>query len=202
MTGLALGSTATDDDRFAFGLFDVARDAGDRAAGADARHENIDGAVGVVPNFRPRRRFVDGGIRGIAELLQQHVTAGLRRLDFLSLGDRAAHAARALGQHQLRAVGDQQFAPLEAHRIRHGQRQRNISRGGDEGERDAGVAAGRFDQLLAGTKQAALLGVPDHRGTDSAFYRIRRIASFNLAEDRRRRAVGDAVEPYQRRVAD
>src|SRR5271170_8417486 len=84
------------DDRFAFGLFDVARNAGDSAAGADARHENIDGAVRVVPDFRPRRRFVDGGIRRIAELLQQHVTAGLRRLDFLGLRDRAAHAARAL----------------------------------------------------------------------------------------------------------
>jgi hypothetical protein len=32
----------------------------------------------------------------------------------------------------------------------------------DEGQRDAGVAAGGLDELLAGPEQAALLGVPDH----------------------------------------
>src|SRR5208283_929432 len=190
------------DDRFALGRFDVARNAGDRAAGADACHENIDGAVGVVPDFRPCRRFVDGGIRGVAELLQQDIAVGRGRLDFLGLRDRTAHAARAFSQHQFRAVSDQQFAALEAHRIRHRQRQRNVAGRGDEGERDSGVTAGRFNQFLARTKQAALFGVPDHRGADSAFNGVRRVASFDLAEDRRRRAVGDAVEPHQRRVAD
>ena len=81
-------------------------------------------------------------------------------------------------------------------------RQRNVARGRDEGERDASVAAGRFNELLAGTKQAALFGVPDHRGADSVLDGIRGAAPFDLAEDRRWRAVGDAVEPYQRRVAD
>ena len=110
--------------------------------------------------------------------------------------------ARALGQHQLRAVGDQQLAALEAHRIRHRQGQRDIASGGDERERDAGVAAGRLDQLLAGTEQAALLGVPDHRGADAVLDGIRGAAPFDLAENCRGRAVDDAVEPHQRRMSD
>src|SRR5208282_3355619 len=190
------------DDRLAFGPFDVARDSGDGAAGADAGHEDVDGAVGVIPYFRAGGRFVDGRIGGILELLEQDVAIRRRRRDFLGLGDRSVHAARAFGQYEVCAVGNQQFPALEAHRIRHRQGQREVAGGRDERERDAGVAAGRFDQFFAGTEQAALFRIPDHRSPDSAFYGIGRVASFNLAENDCRSAVGHAVEPHQRRVSD
>ena len=61
-------------DRLALGVLDVARDAGDRAAGADAGDENVDRAVGVVPDLRTGGLFVDRRIGRVLELLQQHVT--------------------------------------------------------------------------------------------------------------------------------
>ena len=92
----------------------------------------------------------------------------------------------ALGQHELGAESDEQLAPLDAHRLRHGQGERDAARGGDEGERDAGVAAGRLDELLARPEQAALLGVPDHRRADAALDRIGGIAPLDLGQNRRR----------------
>src|SRR5271166_1266107 len=103
---------------------------------------------------------------------------------------------------KLRAIGDQELPPLEAHRLGHRQRDRNAARGGDEGERNAGVAAGRLDDFLAWPQDAALLGVPDQRRADAALDRIGRIAALDLGEHRRRRTVGCAVEADQRRMAD
>ena len=40
----------------------------------------------------------------------------------------------------------------------------------------------------------------DHRGANSAFDGVGRIAAFNLAENYRRRAVDHAVEPHQGRM--
>src|SRR5690606_7643934 len=40
-------------------VLDVARDAGDRAARADAAHQDVDRAVGVVPDLGAGRGFVD-----------------------------------------------------------------------------------------------------------------------------------------------
>jgi len=65
-----------------------------------------------------------------------------------------------------------------------------------------GVAAGRLDQFLAGAEQAAFLGVPDHRGTDAALDGVGRIAPFDLGQHGGFRAVGDAVQPHQRRASD
>ena len=65
--------------------------------------------------------------------------------DLLGLGDGARHALGALGQDQLGAEGLQHAAPLERHRLRHGQHERVAARGADEGEGDAGVAAGGLD---------------------------------------------------------
>jgi len=135
----------------------------------DPGDENIDLAVGVVPDFRAGSLFVDGGVGGILELLQQNVVLRIGGGDFFGLGDRAVHAFGAFGQHQRGAECNQQFAPLDAHGFRHGQGKRDAARGGDKGQRNAGVSAGRFDELLARAEQAALLGIRDHRRADAAF---------------------------------
>ena len=49
-------------------------------------------------------------------------------------------------QLELGAEQRQHLAPLDRHRLRHGQDQPVAARRGDEGERDAGVAGGRLDQ--------------------------------------------------------
>src|SRR5581483_12375882 len=51
-------------------------------------------------------------------------------------------------------------------------------------------------------EQPAPLRIPDHRGPDSAFDRVGGVAPFDLREDRRARAVADAVEPHERRTPD
>ena len=109
----------------------------------------------------------------------------------------------AFGEHQLGAVGDQQLAPLEAHRLGHRQVMRNAARGGDEGQRDAGVAAGRLDRSpCPGPSRPRLLGVPDHRRADAAFDRIGGIAALDLGQHGGVGAVDDAVEADERRVSD
>ena len=64
----------------------------------------------------------------------------------------------------------QQDAALLAHRLRHGQHQLVAARRADHCQRDAGVAAGRFDDLNAGFEQAFLFGIPYHVRANPAFY--------------------------------
>jgi hypothetical protein len=79
--------------------------------------------VGVLPDFRAGRRFVDGRVGRVLELLQQHVLCPDRTGDFLGLGDCAAHALGAFGQHSSRRTRSA-VAAFEAHGFRHRQRQR------------------------------------------------------------------------------
>jgi hypothetical protein len=58
-------------DLLPFCAFDVAADAGERTARADAADENVDAAVGVIPDLRTGGGFVTRGIRRIVELLRQ-----------------------------------------------------------------------------------------------------------------------------------
>ena len=190
------------DDRLAPRVFDVAGHAGDGSARPHARDEDVDGAAGVVPDFGARRRLVNSRVRRILELLQENVPIRRRRRDRLRLCHRRRHPARALGQDQPGPVGREQLAALDAHGFGHRQRQRVAARGRDEGERDARVPAGGLDQLLARGQHAPLLGVPHHRGADAALHRIGGIASLDLREDGRGRAVGDAIETHERRAAD
>src|SRR3569623_1817444 len=148
-------------------LLEIAADAGDGDAGADAGDEDGDHAVRRFPDFVTGCGFVDGRIGVILELLQQHVSVGIGRHDFLRLGDGATHATRPIAEHQLGAVGLQLRAALDAHGLRHGERKRDAARRRHEGERDAGVAAGGLDQFLAGPEQAALLRDPDLEGSNA-----------------------------------
>ena len=73
--GDSLGSTATETMALPLGLFDVAGDTRDGAAGADARHEHVHFTVGGVPDLGARGLLVDFRVRRVLELLQQHVLA-------------------------------------------------------------------------------------------------------------------------------
>ena len=91
------------EDFLALGALDVARHAGERAAGADARHEHVDLALRVLPDLGSRRPFMNRGIGRIVELPHQHVLARIGRRQFLGLRDRALHALGARRQDQLGA---------------------------------------------------------------------------------------------------
>ncbi len=88
---------------------------------------------------------VDGRVGGVVELLQ-NVAVGRLVQDLLGLGDGALHAVGSGREHDLRAVGQQRNAPLQAHGLRHGEDNFVALYRGHKGQRDAGVAAGGFDE--------------------------------------------------------
>ena len=61
----------------------------------------------------------------------------------------------------------QQRTAFQAHRLGHGERQVIALGGGDEGQGDARVAAGRLDDLRVRVENAVLLGGLDHRPADA-----------------------------------
>jgi hypothetical protein len=89
----------------------------------------------------------------------------------------------AVGEHQTGAKSRQDFAPLDAHRLWHRQRDRIAARRRDERQRDARVAAGGLDDLHARLEHAALFGVPDHRSANATFDRKGRVAPLGLGQD-------------------
>ena len=122
-------------------LLDVFARAGDGAARAHAADQNVDLAVGVVPKLRSGGVVVNRRVGGVVELLQD---VAVRRLgqNFAGLGNGALHAVRPGSEHELRAKGQQQHTPLQAHRLRDGENQPVTFDRGHKGQRDTGVAAG------------------------------------------------------------
>ena len=101
-------------------LLEDLRDTGNGAAGADSGDEDVDLAVGVVPHFFGGGGAVDRRVGRVLELLRDEVAlVGLGQ--FLGLGDRARHALGARGQDRVRRRRPAAAAPLDAHRLRHGQ---------------------------------------------------------------------------------
>ena len=188
---------------FAF-VFKITRNTSDRAARTHTRNQNIHFTAGRIPNFRTGGRYVNRRIGRIFELLQQHIFIGIGCGDFLRFRNRAFHALCALGQHQFCTIGREQFASLHAHGVRHGQGNRNTARRRRKSQGDAGVTAGRLDQLFACRQDTALLRIPNHRRTDTALDRIGRIAPLNFGQNRGLRALllGNAVDAHQRRLTN
>src|SRR5208282_2174479 len=155
------------DDQYFFVemLAQVVTGARNRAAGADAGDKSVD-ARELLEQLGPGASIMDVGIGGVAELLR-HEVAGIFAAQLLRLGDRAMHPARVRRQHQLRAVRDQQRAPLFAHRVGHRENQLVAFHRGDQREADTGVAGGRLDNSIAGLQAAGFLGRLDHREADS-----------------------------------
>src|SRR6185369_3185689 len=193
LTGQMLGDDRTlfrfdryGDDFLPLAVFDVTRDTGDGAAGADAGHQDIDAAIGVVPDFGAGRFFMDLGIGRIFKLLRQEV--------FVRFGTG--------GQDQIGAKRCQYAAPLDAHGFRHGQGQLVATGGGHVSKSDAGVAGGRFDDLDARPQNTALLGVPDHVGSDAALDRIGGVAPLDFCQDGGFWTADNMIQFHQGGIAD
>ena len=74
-----------------------------RAAGADAGNQDVNFAIGVVPDFGTGGFEVDLRIRRVIELLRDEAIGRLARSP--CLGDCAFHSLGARGQHQFRSEG-------------------------------------------------------------------------------------------------
>ena len=94
--------------------------AGQGAAGARARHENVQDAAGLFPQLRAGGIVVGLGIGRILELAGDEAAGQLGR-QLPGLFDGPCHALGALCQHQLGTVGLQEGPALLAHGLRHGE---------------------------------------------------------------------------------
>jgi hypothetical protein len=143
------------------------------------------------------------GLAGIGKLLQDDAVRDLGG-QFLGLGNGALHALRPFRQDDARAEDLEELAALGAHRLRHGQDELEALGGGDEGQRDAGVAAGRLDQDAVLGDLAGLDGLIDHREADAVLDAREGVEEFQLEQDLRLGAVGGrgAVQAHEGGVAD
>ena len=113
-------------------------------ARADARDENIHFAVGVLPDFRARRRKVCGGIRGIHEL-PRNEGAGDGFREFFGFGNGALHTLGTFREDDFSTVGREQLAAFHAHRFGHREDRTVTAACGDACQPDPGIAARGFD---------------------------------------------------------
>ena len=168
-TGLTLGKHrgggGLDGDDLDLGvlLLEELTHAGHGTAGANAGDEDVDLAVGVVPNLGAGRGLVDGRVRGVHKLTGDDTVGGLL-LQLLGLGDGALHALGAVGEHELRTVRLHQLAALDGHGLGHGDDHLVAAGGRHGGDTDAGVAARGLDDgvVAAAHELAGLLGLVNH----------------------------------------
>ena len=181
--------------------FDVLRRASDRAAGADAADEDIDGAVGVRPYLRARRLAVNLRVVGVVELLQQLPLVAKPGDDLLRLLDGTAHPLGGGRQHELGAERLQHHAPLHRHRLGHRQDKLVALRRCDHRERDPRVARRGLDERrLARLDLSLLLSLGDHRVANPVLDRVARLHGLHLQQDRRVEPIARPPELEQRRV--
>ena len=182
----------------------VAADAGDRPAGADAGDEVGDPARGLAPDLRAGgvvvglrvgRVAVLVGLEGAGDLLGQAVgdaVVGLRGLG-VDVGRR---------DHDLGAQRAQQVDLLARHLVGHDRDDAVALQPGGDREAGAGVAGGRLDDRPAGAEAAVALGGVDQVDRDPVLDRAAGVEQLELGDELRRQAGADAAEPDERRVAD
>jgi hypothetical protein len=178
-------------------------DTRDGAAGADAGHEHVDLAVRVVPDLFCRGAAVNLRVRRVLELLGDH-RAGNLALQLFRAGDRALHAHRAGGEHELGAQKGQHLAALEGHGLRHDEDEAVAAGSSHEGKRNAGVAGGGFDERGARLDHAGGFHGVHHAHADAVFHARDRIEELELHQHLALGAalLREAVEAHERRIAD
>jgi len=143
---------------------------------------------------------MDGRIGRVLELLRDEA-ARIRRADLLRLVDGPLHAERTVGEDDFGAVGGEQPPAFDAHRLRHGEDEAIPFDRGGEGQPDAGIAAGGFDDEAAGLEDAAFFGIHDHGEADAVLDTAAGVGRFDFDENFRAAAV-EPVDPNQRSMPD
>ena len=191
---------ARDDARVGARLLQRARDALQRAAGAEARDPVVEPLAGEVGEDLLRRRArVHVGVGFVLELPAEEPAVRLGELD--GLREHAAALLRRRREHDLGAEEAHQLAALDAEVLGHHDDERIALLRADHREPDAGVAARGLDDRLAGLQRAASLGALDDGPRQAVLDRAHRIEGLDLdvhVHAGRR----ELAEPHDRRVAD
>jgi len=177
---------------------------GHRAARAKPRHEDVDQAVGLFPDFRPGGLVMRLRVR-LVEILVR--LKGARDLVAEALGDRVVAFGRVARHRRwtddhLGAVGAQQRDLLGGLFVRHHEDHAIAPQGRRHRQGVAGIPGRRLDDRAARLQQPATLRILDHPHADPVFHAAARIERLDLGKDGRLQSGGDAMEPHQRRVPD
>ena len=187
--------------KFGFSRLDSLGNAGDCTPGADAGNQDIDPAIGIPPYFIGGGYPVHLRIGGILELLRDE-GIGVFRGKLLSLADGALHTLRSGRQHELGAENDEKLLALLRHGVRHGENEPVPPGGADEGEGDAGVAAGGLNDDGTLLNEALRFRIEYHGHPYPVLDAAGRVEELQLGHHLGFYSLGYAVQPDQRRVAD
>ncbi len=183
-------------------LLEIARQAGDGAAGADAADHGVDLVVELRPDLRAGGPIVSLRVGRVGELVDVE-GAGLG-------GDALGHVLVVLGmaladvgagEDHLRAQGLQVEDLLLGHLVRHHDDQPVALLRRHQRQAEAGVAGGRLDDRAARLQAAVGLGRLDHRHADAVLDRSRRVLALELEEQPAGPGV-QSLDLHHRGVAD
>ena len=155
---------------------------GNSTACTNASNKDVNLAFSILPDFRTGRRSMRCRISRISELARDKaVRRAFSKL--LCFSNRALHALRTIGQHQLCAIGLQQVAAFNAHRFRHGQNNFVATRSSYRCQTDTGVAAGGLNNSSPRLQRTLCFCVVNHCLSNSILYAASRIEVFQLAQN-------------------
>ena len=106
----------------------------------------------------------------------------------------AAHTFGAGGEHEVRAEDAEETAAFNGHGLRHGEGELIAFRSTDEGESDAGVAGGGFEDMGFLVDFAGLFASFDHGDADAVFDGAEGVEEFALGQDDAAAGGHDAVD--------
>ena len=166
-------------------LLQILRDAADRAAGADADHEVVDPAVGLLPDLRAGLLVVRLRVRQVVVLV------GLPRVRRLALEARRHRVVRARIFRIDVGRADDDFGAEGAQRVDLflrllvGGREDALVALDDRGNRQAhaGIAGRALDDRAAGLEPAVAFGVLDHLDRHAVLDRVAGIGGLDLGVD-------------------
>src|SRR3974390_2574373 len=188
--------------------FQVARYAGERAAGADRADEAVDLAVGLLPDLRTGRDVMRLAVVEVVPLVGEDHAVLLRLFQFFGEAAADVLVVVRIGKRQrghfdeLRAVETQRVLLLLALRARDNDDRAIAARIRDHRQPDAGIAGCGFDDETAGFEFAARFRFQDHLAPGTVLHRAAGIHELGFAQDRAAGRLRGALELDQRRVAN
>ena len=161
--------------------FQICANASHRAARAHARNEDIDLALGIVPNFRTRGFDMGLGICGIGELARDEAVRNLGG-EFFRLRDSALHAFGAIGKHQFGTVSLHEQATLDRHGLGHRDDESIAASRSNRSQADTRIATRGLDNHGIFVQLARSFGIVKHRLRDTIFHGTSGIEVLELYE--------------------
>ena len=141
-------------------FFEVTRHARDGAGGAHGAHKVRDLAARVLPDLGAGGLVVNARVVHVGKLVQHPALAfGLHAIGQVT---RAFHAAGLGREDELCTKSLHGLRTLNGQVLRHDEHHAVALDGGCHGQRNAGVAGGRFNQGVTGLDITALFSAPDH----------------------------------------